>query len=160
LLHLTFLERRSPKSAEQVERDEHFRYYNSLKWLYQLAIVVGLSMAVYIYLIAFDDFSETEMVNLSPLWFLLFNFGISGLYTEKAVRFILDHKANTFAEGLSMSTQSLIPLFRIVVYIVFLPPFLLLSLKKLSSPLLISLLTTLFWGVGLYVFLMGIFPSL
>lgn len=158
LLHLTIFERR--KGKEEGEERHEFKYFFSLKRLYQIAIGIGTIMAIYLYVIAFDDFSETELVNISPIWFLCIHFGISGLYTEKAATLILKREANTFAEGLQKATKGLSPILVVLIYIVFIPPFILLNLRKLSSPLLISLLTTIAWATILYIFLMGIFPSL
>ncbi len=160
LLHLTIFEQRTKASAEVEKSEDYFTYFISLKRLYQFTIAIGSLMAIYLYFIAFNDFSETELVIFSPVWFLCIHFGISGLYTEKAVKLILKREAKTFAEGLQKATESLSPILTVIIYIVFIPPFFILNLKKLSSPLLISLLTTIAWAGLLYFFFVAIFPSL
>lgn len=135
-------------------------WFRSLAWLYRGALVIGAALFVVLYFVAFDSFSETELVTLSPVWFLLFNFGLSGLYAEEAVRLVLRGEAETFTRALAMSTESIPLLFRLGAWLVFLPPFALLNLKKVSSPLRLSVTTTLAWAALLYLFLVGIFPSL
>jgi hypothetical protein len=116
--------------------------------------------AIYLYVIDFDSFSETQLVHLSPLWFLSLHFGLSGLHAERAVRIILSGKATNFGEALVIGLRESAPLPRLVIWLVFTPPFLVFQLNKMSSPLLISLVTSLIWGVMLYLFFLGIFPNL
>lgn len=158
LLHLTIFEQR--KDPVKTEADVPV-YFRSLKRLYQLLIMAGLGMAFVIYFLMFDDFSEDELVAISPLWFLLTIFGTSGLFTEKAVRLILNKKAETFPDAIIKATDSLVPVVRFLVFIVLFLPFFIFGLtKRFSSPLIISFLLTLAWGIFLYTFLVAIFPSL
>jgi hypothetical protein len=158
LLHLTIFEQRK---APLTDAGPEKRYFRSLKRWYQIMITLGLGMAFVIYFLMFDSFSEDELVAISPIWFLLIIFGTCGLYTEKAVHLILNKKAKTFAEALIQATNSLSPIVRVAVFIVFAVPFFLFGItKKFSSPLLISTLVTIAWAGVLYVFLLGIFPSL
>lgn len=154
LLHLTPFEKRSHPLAGDA-------YFHSLKRLYQASLALGLVAAVLIYFVFFNQLSEDELVLISPTWFLLTIFGTGGLYAEKAVRQILAKQAATFHEALLQSVKGLSPILVVAVYMVFLIPILLLGIsKRLSSPLLIALLITLIWAVVLYLFLVGIFPSL
>ena len=108
----------------------------------------------------FDSFSETELVQLSPLWFLALHFGISGLHAERAIHAILSGRAGSFAEGLNVSLKEVSPVHLVLVFIVFTPPFLFFRLDKLTSPLLVSTATTAIWAAILYLFFLGVFPSL
>ncbi len=157
LLRLSRLESPADPRPIKGRQDAWFR---SLAWIYRAALLIGVALFVTLYFVAFDSFSETELVTLSPVWFLLFNFGLSGLYAEEAVRLVLRGEAETFTRALAMSTESIPLLFRLGAWLVFLPPFALLNLKKVSSPLRLSVTTTLAWGALLYLFLVGIFPSL
>ena len=158
LLHLTVFEQRK----EPVQSgDADTRYFRSLKRFYQTIIAIGLIMAGIIYFVMFDSLSEDELVAISPIWFLLIIFGTCGLYTEKAVIIILHKLESNFADALIRATRSVSPLIRVLVFIIFGFPFFVIGVRKrFSSPLLISTLITLFWAAALYVFLMGIFPSL
>lgn len=160
LLRLTPLERRSMSAAVGEGGSADGALFRSLRPLYLLCIAAGVGMCFWLYFIAFDDFSETELVRLSPIWFLLFHFGVSGLYTEKAVRLILGGKADSFAAALAAATAEVSPIARLVVWVVFTPPFALLGLRKVSSPLMLSGITTLAWAGLLYAFLVGVFPNL
>ncbi|RMG73374.1 MAG: hypothetical protein D6722_03930 [Bacteroidetes bacterium] len=159
LLHLTPLERRGSPAPDAGADAGYFR---SLRWFYGVLLVAGLAGAFYIYVLHFDDFSETEMVQLSPFWFVAMVWGLGGLFAERAVRAVLRGEAKTFMQGLTRATKGLVPIVALFVYLLFFPPFFLLGLHrwKLSSPLLIGLAVSLLWGVGLFVFLYGIFPSL
>ena len=157
LLKLSPLERRA---APRVTAGGQKVWFRSLAPLYKLAAAAGGAMFVFLYFVAFDSFSETELVRLSPVWFLLVNFGLSGLYTERAVNLVLAGEQASFADALEAATASVPPIFRAGIYVVFLPPFVLLGLKAVSSPLVLSAVTTAAWGALLYAFLVGIFPSL
>ncbi|MDX2250264.1 MAG: hypothetical protein SF052_26010 [Bacteroidia bacterium] len=160
LLHLTIFEQK-PGPAQGNPPDEKWLYFRSLKRGYQLMIAAGLLMAGTIYLLIFDRLSEDELVAVSPIWFLLIILGTGGLFTEKAVQLILQKQANDFPSAIGKATQSLSPIVRLAVGIVFLVPFFIFGLtKRFSSPLIITSLMTLVWALVLYLFLFGIFPSL
>jgi hypothetical protein len=153
LIHLTPLERIGGEDAPG-------GYFRSLAWLYRVAAMAGVAGAIYLYAVDFDSFSETELVQLSPLWFLALHFGISGLHAERAIHAILSGRAGSFAEGLNVSLKEVSPVHLVLVFIVFTPPFLFFRLDKLTSPLLVSTATTAIWAAILYLFFLGVFPSL
>ena len=155
LLHLSAWERR----AQPVFVGGH--YFRSLRRLYQAALLLGAAAMLLIYFVFFNRLSEDELVAISPVWFLLIVFGAGGIYAEKAVVLILEKRAATFHEALLQAARSLAPVLKIGVFILFLIPAMLLGIsRRLSSPLLIALIVTIVWAMALYLFLMGIFPSL
>lgn len=158
LVHLTVFERKAPDGVD--EPGQVVPRFRSLRWLYGAAIAASVFGFIGLYFVAFDQLTETQLVALSPAWFLAFQFGMSGLYTERALAAVLRGEAQTFAEGLARATTRSTPLVRLAVWIVFFPPYLLLGLRRFTSPLLLSLFTTLAWAGLLYVFLFGVFPSL
>jgi hypothetical protein len=159
LLRLTKFETLKAGSSPQL--DDGVTFFRSLGPLYKLSALAGLVMMIALYVFMFDSVSETELVNLSPIWFLLLVFGTCGMHAEKAVHLVLSKKAQTFGEALSATTKSLPPFLIIVVYLVFSLPSFFLGLKRwVSSPLLLATTTTLLWGFALYFFLFAIFPSL
>jgi hypothetical protein len=157
LVHLTVFERGERDDTAASEEVPRFR---SLRGLYVAALVASGALLVVLYFVSFDKFSESELVALSPVWFLGFQFGVSGLFTERALDAVLRGDARTFREGLALATRKSAPLVGLVVLVVFFPPFLLFGLRRLTSPLLLSATTTLAWAALLYGFLYGIFPSL
>ena len=162
LVHLTVFERGAERDVQR-DGDEpraDVPRFRSLRVLYGAALAASVVMFVVLYFIAFDRFSETELVALSPVWFLGLHFGLSGLFTERALDAVLRGEARTFREGLVHATRSSAPLLSLAVAVVFFPPFLLFGLRRFTSPLLLSLFTTLAWAALLYGFLFGIFPSL
>lgn len=159
LLRLAWLERvKSTSGSPQIREGAY--YFRSLQRLYWLATFLGVVMMAVLYLLIFDDLSETELVMLSPIWFLLIVFGTCGMYAESAVRLILTKQANGFMEGLRETTLLLPVMVRLLVGVVFFPPLLLLNPDKIGSPLRLSAMTAGLWGFVLYLFLVGIFPSL
>ncbi|MEZ4775180.1 MAG: hypothetical protein R3D00_18495 [Bacteroidia bacterium] len=162
LLHLTIFEKTNePIPAQAKKENAPVHYFRSLKLLYQIMITSGLLMAGTIYLFMFDEFSETEMVTVSPIWFLLIIFGTGGLFTEKALRLILDKEVSDFPSAVKKAAESFSPIVQIGVFLIFLVPFFVFGLTRFfSSPLIITTLMTLVWAAVLYIFLIGIFPSL
>ena len=160
LLHLTQFEKRSSPANEDSGAD--FKYFHSLRTIYRVVLYAGILMAVVIYGFFFNTLSEDELVMLSPIWFLLMVFGACGLYAEKAVMLILEKEAKTFPDALGKAIGKLkSPLNMIFIVIIFaLPGFVFGIRRNFSSPLIISGLTTLIWGAALYIFLVGIFPSM
>lgn len=155
LLHLSPLERTSQGSTETN------RYFRSLKKLYQGSMVTGLILMILIYFVLFGRLSEDELVAVSPIWFLLIIFGAGGIYSEKAVGLILEKRVTTFHKALIQAIKSLAPILMVGMFVLFLVPAILLGIsKRLSSPLLIATVVTAVWAAILYLFLMGIFPSL
>lgn len=161
LLHLTPFER-LPAPEQPEPKGSSIHFFRSLKNFYRIIMYAGIAMAIVIYFVFFDDFSETELVNISPIWFLMIIFGTCGLYTEKAVQLILDREAETFGDALSKAVGKLrSPLSMVLVFLVFSLPFLIFGIKRrFSSPLIISTLTTLIWAAALYFFFIAIFPEL
>ena len=56
------------------------------KTIYQIAIIAGITLMVFLYVMAFDNFSETELVRLAYLWMPLIFFGIAGYIFHKKGR--------------------------------------------------------------------------
>lgn len=159
LLHLTAFE--LLKAGPSPSQQEGVTFFRSLRGLYKFAISVGVLGVLVLYVFMFDQFSETALVALSPLWFLSLAFGLGGLHGEKAVQLIHSKKATDFPDALALVTRSLPPFLVVLVYLVFALPAFFLGLKRwCSSPLLLATMTSGLWGLALYFFLFAIFPSL
>ena len=63
-----------------------------MKFVYSIALGVGLTIAFFLYFIFFDEFSETELVSFSFVWIFLIAFGAMGLI------FKLGYKASQGAD--------------------------------------------------------------
>ncbi|MEL6676468.1 MAG: hypothetical protein AAFR61_29940 [Bacteroidota bacterium] len=159
LLHLTSFEKRKIEDAPDKEGNLGHKIFRSLSSLYTVSLGLGLVMFVGIYLLFFNELSEDELVAISPIWFLLIVFGVSGRYTEKAVNRVLSHEAKDFGEGLSQAFKGQAPVLNVLIVIVFSLPYLFFGKSRwLSSPLVLSSLVTMVWAGGLYFFLVAIFP--
>lgn len=153
LLHLSALELTDKKDSKEF----HFR---SFERFYRLTIWTGTIMLLTLYTIAFAFLSEDTLVLLSPIWFLAFHFGISGLTAETAVRIVLNRHADSFREGLVKSRETVSPLIAVLSIITLSPVIFVFRLEKITSPLKLALSTSVIWAVILYFFFIIIFPSL
>ncbi|OFY29778.1 MAG: hypothetical protein A2275_10795 [Bacteroidetes bacterium RIFOXYA12_FULL_35_11] len=124
--------------------------------IYPFFIGAGVFFMFYLYGFAFDSFSETMLVNLSPLWFCSIMFGIYGFIGEKAVRFVTDGKAKNFREGYSLWQRQTSPLVLVFGLFLFFP----LNFIRRLSALWAAFVGALFWMILLMLFIHGIFPSL
>jgi hypothetical protein len=121
--------------------------------IYNLAILIAFGLIVYIYGIAFDDFSETALIQATLLWYLPLVFGIYGRTATK-----LNHARN---RGISIKKQ-LFGVSHLVRYtgmigMTFFFPFL---VCRKGPPVKIALVGSAIWLVLLEVFFVVIWPSL
>lgn len=127
----------------------------SLKPLYLMALFAGLAFAVYLYGVAFDELSESELVTLSPAWVILLVFGVTGLAADSAAKRVAAGEAEDLAEGLRAALQHA-PIVR-----VFLLPLLIFNAAKATpSAFLVAIYVAGVWALLLYFFFVVIFDQL
>lgn len=112
----------------------------------------GLAGAFYIYFLAFDDFSESELVSITPLWFFPIVLGLYGFVSQRLLRRMATGGARTLNEAARMSIDVAGHWAALVLF-----PFLVLRWR---SSLLVSLAAAVFWAVLLWLFFALVFPSL
>jgi hypothetical protein len=120
--------------------------------LFTVAILIGVGLAVYVYLFSFDEFSETELIELTPFWLLPIVFGLYG-FTAEAVLNMLDRGEATTVAAAALIFSNAIPLIGIVL----LSPLLLI---RGSSAVSIAAGATLVWTALLVAFFALVFPLL
>lgn len=123
-----------------------------MKILYTTLIVIALAIVVYVYGIAFDSFSETVLVQITPLWFFFLIFGIYGFVAEKINKNISSGKSETVSKATSSVINAIPligPIFMFPLYFV-----------KGKNSLVVALIGSLIWGVLLFVFFQFVFPQL
>jgi len=127
--------------------------------IYPALILIGTILVIYIYLIAFDRFSETTLVQITPLWFFPIVFGGFGYTAEKMLGLIAVGQATSIADAYKKWIQSFIAVNPLIGFIVaiFLFPFTMFNTK---NSILIAFLGSAVWGILLLIFFNGIFPSL
>lgn len=69
----------------------------SRKSFYWLLAIAGFGLAFYVYVISFDSWSETELLDLGPVWVSPMMFGFYGLMAEWAIGLIERGKAENLA---------------------------------------------------------------
>ncbi|MFG3506472.1 hypothetical protein ACGF5F_13280 [Streptomyces sp. NPDC047821] len=124
----------------------------ALTALYVTALMAGLAGAGLVYMVLFDEFSESELVTITPLWFFPIVFGLYGFVSQRLLRRIASGRAGTLHEAARLSIDVAGHWAALVLF-----PFLVL---KWRSSLLVSLAAALFWAVLLWLFFTAVFPTL
>lgn len=124
-----------------------------MKKLYTICVIVGVGIALYIFGIAFDNFSEQELLWWAPVWFLSLVFGIYGFITDKLIRLMKEKRVPTLRHALFLWFGGFFGPISLALFF----PFLILKGKNSLS---ISITGTIIWGILLAVFIFGIFPAL
>ena len=120
---------------------------------YNFSIVIAVTLIGYIYGYAFDDCSETELLQATLFWYLPLVFGIYGRTATKIKQ--------SMDRGVSLQKQlakaSLIVRFTGLLGVVFFFPF---FFVWKGSSLKVAVVGTVVWLVLLEIFFVGIWPSL
>lgn len=127
--------------------------------IYPLLLLIGVCLVIFIYGIEFDHFSETALIQITPMWFFPIVFGTFGFTAEKMLHYVAAGEAPTIGEAYRKWIKTFVSKHLLIGLIVsiFLFPF---SFFKNNYPLLIAFLGSAIWGILLLIFFNGIFPSL
>ncbi|MFJ5776251.1 hypothetical protein [Streptomyces sp. NPDC093094] len=120
--------------------------------LYLTALIGGIVGAGLIYLVMFDEFSESELITVTPLWFFPVVFGLYGFVSQRLLRRIATGRARSLSEAARLTIDLAGHWAALVLF-----PFLVL---KWRSSLLVSLAAAGFWAVLLWLFFNLLFPTL
>ena len=123
--------------------------------IYILAIILAIINFIYIYGFHFDDLSEDQLVLYSPLWFLLFIFGIYGLVSIELKKKVDKGEYKNIREALVHTSKSY-GIFRPFCQLFFFP----LIFLNLKNIFLLSITSVLAWSGLLFLFFLFIFPEL
>ena len=124
-----------------------------MKKLYTACTIVGVGVALYILGIAFDNFSEQELLWWAPAWFLPLMFGIYGFIADKLIRLMQEKRVPTLRHALLLWLGGFFGLASLVLFFPFL-------FSKGKNSLSVAITGTVVWGLLLAVFIFGIFPAL
>lgn len=145
------------KENIQLAQAPSYRWENDLfsggLWIYNLFLLLGFSLLVYIFGFAFDDLSEDELVQLTVAWYIPIVFGIYGRTATKIMRWMQQ------GWTLQDSFQKVGRLFAVGVMLrmLFFFPFCVLSR---GSPLKVAITGSLAWAGLLALFFFGVWPVL
>ncbi len=115
--------------------------------------MIAVALIGYIYGYAFDDFSETELLQATLFWYLPLVFGIYGRTATK-IKQSMDRGVSLQKQ---LATTSLIVRFTGPLGLAFFFPFFFVSK---GSALKVAVVGTVVWLVLLEIFFVGIWPSL
>ena len=131
------------------------------KNVYELFLVIGLLSALYLYVIAFDDFSETELVRLSYGWIAALIFGTHGLIGVELNEIVASGRAASFREALEVRRETKDrSIFSKAASVMLWSYLLITAASEHKRPFLSAVLATVIWIALLAFFLEAIFPSL
>ena len=124
--------------------------------LYFTSIVIGVCIAINIYVFNFDSLSETMLVRLTVLWLFPIVFGYYGLvaqWLQLNYRRLHFRKPKDLLRSVSKKFPILLirPIFNIVHFPLYIPN---------KSPLYLAISGSLIWSVWLLIFFEVIFPAL
>ena len=127
--------------------------------IYPTSLFLGLFIVVGIYGFMFDSFSETMLVQITPVWYFLIIVGLYGYKAEDLINDIVSGKSLNFSDAYSTWLQSVYAnnlLFGFLASILFFP----FPMFKKITPLFTAFSGALIWGALLSFFFAVIFPAL
>jgi hypothetical protein len=135
---------------------ESYRNKKKHSSLYSTCIIIGVCIAIYIYVFNFDNYSETLLVQLTILWLIPIVFGYYGFIAQWMH---LNFEKRQFIKPIDLlkSVSKKLPVFviRPLFNMVHFPLFI---INK--SPLFIAISGSLIWCIWLLIFFVVIFPKL
>jgi hypothetical protein len=127
--------------------------------IYPFFIGFGLITAILIYGALFDALTETELINLTPVWYFAIIIGVYGYKAERLMTLVVAGEANDFRDayrkwlGNLSKTSPILSFFSGMFYFPF-------PIFNRMSPLLTATTGAFLWGILLLIFFNGIFPRL
>ena len=130
-----------------------------VRLIYPALIFIGVGIVLYLYGYDFDSRSETFLVQITPLWFFSITFGAYGYVAEKMLTRVAEGREPDIAAAYvkwrkeSFAAHPFTAMFLSLLLFTF-------THVKTTSSLLTAFIGSAAWGVLLWIFLTGIFPSL
>ncbi len=129
----------------------------SYSGIYFASIIIGVLIAIYIYLLNFDSFSETVLIRITPLWFFPIVFGYYGFVSQRMAAKLekshFENVADLLFSVIQGSTGKIGKLISLFVH----APFIIIKSKR---PILVALGGSIIWAILLIIFFEVIFPML
>ena len=129
-----------------------------IKYLYGGSLLLGVLIAAYIYLVNFDDFSETTLVELTPVWFFFIVLGYYGLVAERMLIAKEESQGERVADSLFEMVQVAVPgpIGKVFVAIVHLP----FLLTRSRRSWVVAAIGAGVWALTLWLYFAVVFPLL
>ena len=125
--------------------------------IYSIALILGIIVAVYVYVFNFEDFSETELITITPVWIFPLVFGYYGFIAQWLQTKLKNSEHENVAKLMYSVSRKLSPIFlRPIFNLLHLPLF----IVNNNKPMVSALVGSAMWVILLVVFFVLIFPSL
>ncbi len=124
--------------------------------VYLFAFLVGAGIAIYLYFVKFDELSETQLVNYSGVWFLMFVFGGTGLALEAAATLVAKGEVENLSKGIVRHGCGTAP----ITWLFFFPLLFYNAAKNAKKTLPVAIYITAVWAALFYFFMAVVFPAL
>ena len=137
------------------------------KALYLFSLLFGLSLFIYFYLFNFNNMSETKLVEVVLYWYSPLAFGLYGLIALRISKTIGEENDSAIKHLFSGDDPIMLPLTillfalsGVIGAIFFFVPLAIFKVKRDHFDIYVASFGTIFFIGLLYVFIVGIFPSL
>jgi hypothetical protein len=145
--------------TNELRPERSLEFYKNRKThssLYSTSILIGLCIAIYIYVFNFNSFSETMLVSGTALCLFPIIFGYYGFIAQWMYNNFEKHKFKRPIDLLISASKQfpalvIRPLFNMVHFPLFIPN---------KSPLFLALGGSFIWSIWLLIFFVVIFPRL
>lgn len=145
------------KKSTESEGNTHYSGQTIYKSMYFASFIIGILLTSYIYLINFDNFSETVLIRITPLWFFPIVFGYYGFVSLRMAANLEKSNLENVADLLfSVIKESSGTVGKLISFFVH-APFIIIKSKK---PILVALGGSIIWAILLVIFFEAIFPTL
>jgi hypothetical protein len=143
----------------EIKPERSLEFYKNRKThnnLYSTFILIGVCIAVYIYVFNFENYSETMLVKGTVLWLFPIIFGYYGFIAQWMHLNFEKHKLRKpvdLFKSMSNKLPVLIirPLFNMLHFPLYIPN---------KSPLFLAISGSVIWAVWLMIFFVVIFPRM
>ena len=157
VLRVEQIKKENEGSESQRDPDTPSGQHPIYRSMYFASIVIGLLIAAYIYLLNFDNFSETLLIRITPIWFFPIVFGYYGFVSLRMAAQLDKSHFETVADLLFSVIRETSGTVGKLISLFIHAPFIIIKSRK---PILVALGGSTIWAILLVIFFEAIFPML
>jgi|GEM_PF-1886083 len=128
-----------------------------IKYLYAGSLLIGIAITAYVYVLHFDEFSETVLVQITPLWFFFLVVGYYGLVAERMLTVDRKSTGEEVADNLfQIAADTTGPFGKVFLSVIYLPFYFIKSRRSW----VVAVVGAAMWAIALWFFFAVVFPTL